>query len=1318
VQSQPALANDVFLSYRHEDRDVVSDLDDRLGRRGVRTWRDEQALRAGDEWIRHISGALRQSRACAVLIGKGGLGGTRDQEIQLAMRLHEEQALRVFVVLLPGCDLKRLQSNDLFAFLGNFHLINLQAGLDDEINFKRLVNDIAGEPSEGDEQVLGPCPYVDLKAFTFADRLRFFGRETETSRIVERLIREPLVAVLGASGSGKSSLVQAGVIPAYLQRFPGAPFIRFRPGPQPFQAAALAINALRGRPTTPGEVDALAADPRALSLLASGLGGAAEESPSLVVVDQFEELFTECRDISERAAFVDSLVVATSAAALRIVLTLRVDFYDHVADHRDLATLVAEHTFLLGPLSSEGVRAAIERPARVVGLEPQSGLVDVMLGDLDDQPGMLPLFQHALYATWEHRVGPMLTVAGYLQGGGVTRALARHANSVFAELSPDERLEAERILLLLVRPGVSGNRPTSRRGSLSDLTADTRDPAMVASVAQRLVRERLLTAASDPGGEQTLEVVHEALIRHWPMLRRLVEECGTDLAIRDQWAGAAEEWARSRDAGLLYRAGRLDRARDLATRHGDWISKAMHSFLEASTVAVVAEQRREASGRRLRRVVPAIVAATVVLALLAGFAWVGWGRASRASTENKALQLASEAAGLFQTQLDAGLVRALVAESTASNVTTRRTLLAGLTAGPGPRSYQALPGRLSKASLSESGSVAIRLADTGEPALVPPGGQQQPLGGIADAVALSTKGDRVAVGRPDGFVDIRCSTAHCPSPSARKCRTGDSPDLISWSQDGTKLVVAGGSGSRFLRVIAPSTCDTVQIDTGMPSVTSVALDANGGRAVAGSTSGVVRLWEVPSGRQLTEQAVGHGRIGALAFRQEVGVVDRLFGAAETTVWSMDLPTLRFVQVGEASDVVTALAVASDGVVAGAFNGSLRRWVPEGAAWRSVATASSGQSQGPVATNNARLQGEDSILAVAANGGSSQVRSVDGRGRLIAWALTNLSPIASPSVSDATSVDAMVRTDAGRTLVALGAAGVSFVDVRSGGTTFAPLAGGQALAGSPTTSETAVGLADGQVLLSTQQGFVPVGNHPSGVTALSFDSSGRLLASGGGDGLLITDLATGSAKGRLTLPTDRGSVRAVAIDKAGTRVVAGTDGGWVVIWRLADLTVEREMKVSMSDVFTIAFAPDGRRLAFGGDARTIWVWNLQGADPCGADSAGADKGALCLRGHTDRVRSVAWDRNGGRLISGGEDATALMWDLAAPGSPQYSLRVGSQVNAVGFDPYGSDEVTLAGTGVATWRLDVASWRTEACRIVAGTSSAAAEPRLSAICRAGR
>src|SRR5919202_1677079 len=277
-----------------------------------------------------------------------------------------------------------------------------------------------------------PCPYKGLLPFEPEDSELFFGREQLVENLVGRLREAPFLAVVGPSGSGKSSLVRAGVVPA-LRRVTG--------------------RELRAAILSPG------ANPLA-QLAAAG------EAP-LLVVDQFEEVFTLCRSEEARSAYIDALLDSADRGVY-VVLALRADFYGHCASYPRLASALEERQALVGPMTEEELRRAIERPGEQAGLVLEPGVVEAILRDVAGQPGALPLLSHSLLETWKRRSGRMLTVIGYLQSGGVQGAIAKTAESVYGALSPERRTLARNIFLRLTELG-EGTEDTRRRASIGEL---------------------------------------------------------------------------------------------------------------------------------------------------------------------------------------------------------------------------------------------------------------------------------------------------------------------------------------------------------------------------------------------------------------------------------------------------------------------------------------------------------------------------------------------------------------------------------------------------------------------------------------------------------------------------------------------------------------------------------------------------------------------------------------------------------------------------------------------------------------------------------
>jgi WD40 repeat protein len=356
-----------------------------------------------------------------------------------------------------------------------------------------------------------------------------------------------------------------------------------------------------------------------------------------LVVDQFEELFTLCRDEFEREAFIDNLLnlVSPGQSNTTLILTLRADFYAHLAQYPELRDAVAQRQEYIGPMTAEELRMAIEEPAKRGHWEFEPGLVDLILRDVGDEPGALPLLSHALLETWKRRAGHTLTLKGYADAGGVHGAIAHTAESIYQNLSPEEQAIARDILLRLTELG-EGTEDTRRRASFEELISHTENKEEVRDVLNKLAEARLITL-----GEDTAEVAHEALIREWPTLREWLNQDREGLRLHRHLTEAAYEWnLLGCDPGALYRGAHLAQARAWAELHPDALNAGERAFLNASVeqeqneelereeqrqreleaAQKLAETERQAASRlRIRnRVITTVGSIAVILALLAG----------------------------------------------------------------------------------------------------------------------------------------------------------------------------------------------------------------------------------------------------------------------------------------------------------------------------------------------------------------------------------------------------------------------------------------------------------------------------------------------------------------------------------------------------------------------------------------------------------------------------------------------------------------------------------------------------------------------------
>ena len=443
------------------------------------------------------------------------------------------------------------------------------------------------------------CPYMGLAAFEADDAEYFFGREELVAEMTARLAGTRFLAVVGPSGSGKSSLVRAGLLPAiWSGALPGSQdwlTLVLSPGSHPLEELAVRI-ALLGGYTAGSLLRELEEDHRSLHLaIKQALAGKPDAEKLLLVVDQFEEIFALCRDDYECQRFIDALLYAVEAegSCTIVVPTIRADFIGRCAEYPALAARMSD-SLLVGPMSEAELRQAIEGPAAIVGLQLEPGLPETILGDVAGEPGALPLMSHALLETYARRRGATLTLSGYAASGGVAGAIAQTADTVYAGLVDEQQALVRSIFLRLTELGEEGAQDTRRRVAPSELIRREEESTAVENLVRRLADARLVTT-----GEDTVEVTHEALIREWPLLRDWLDEDREGLRVHRHLTVAAVEWERlERDPGELYRGARLASAAEWSEAHGELLNLLEREFLAASKDLAWRRQAEEEAQRQ------------------------------------------------------------------------------------------------------------------------------------------------------------------------------------------------------------------------------------------------------------------------------------------------------------------------------------------------------------------------------------------------------------------------------------------------------------------------------------------------------------------------------------------------------------------------------------------------------------------------------------------------------------------------------------------------------------------------------------------------
>ena len=623
---------DVFLWHHPTDRQTVRILSTCLKEQGLRIW-DER--REGDYSPRAMNDILTRVHACIICLGPGGAEQNNssrlvtpwehDPSMRDSLAFHSDE-LHLFPLLLPGAGFPERQSR-LPGFLRGLAWRSCEDGLD-EATLSVIAREIKGTRRQREPLPEGICPFRGLEVFREEDAHLFFGRESVVWRITRYLADHAFIAVLGPSGSGKSSVVQAGVLPWIREQ--NRAVILFSPGQHPLEALAFLVpgtagedsgrrDYLRQRMST--SVDALYFQVRAY-LDQTG------EAGICLVIDQFEEIFTLTTDDDERNAFIGNLIHALDQPGnhISILLTMRSDFLGHCIAYPDLNAYISDHLIQVEPMNREELTRAVVEPAWLAGLTPEPGLLERILNDVMDAVCELPLLEHALLELYKRRKAGMLTQAAYNEIGGIEGALARSAEREFTALNEAGQMILRKMFVLcLVKPG-EGTEDTRRRATRDALLAVGGSSDQGNALLQRWTEVRLLSGSHDPvRGLEMVDIAHEALIRRWVRVGEWMAEDRETARLLNRLRQMARAWHDSgRDDDHLLRGGPLYQMKELVDRESDHLEALELDFVSMGMARLEAVQRRG----RLRRNIA--LAAAILGGFLAVIASLMYFRANEA----------------------------------------------------------------------------------------------------------------------------------------------------------------------------------------------------------------------------------------------------------------------------------------------------------------------------------------------------------------------------------------------------------------------------------------------------------------------------------------------------------------------------------------------------------------------------------------------------------------------------------------------------------------------------------------------------------------
>ncbi|MGW7329546.1 nSTAND1 domain-containing NTPase [Streptomyces sp. NPDC054840] len=1110
------------------------------------------------------------------------------------------------------------------------------------------------------------CPYRGLPAFTSREARWFFGRDRATAELIERVFERigdgPLM-LLAPSGAGKSSLLNAGLVPALRGGgfpMPGSdtwPVLRFTPTAHPLEelldCAAKALGGdlgvtadeVRGRPH--GLLEAVRR--RSAGPPSDGLDRTPPPPRPVLLVDQFEELFTLCSDEDERRAFVRVLCALAAAPpgpdgsgtdgpepdALDpavVVLGVRADFSGNCLDLPELAPVFTRGLFVLPPMSLAELRESITRPADLAGLTLEPGLFPLLMRDAglrDDPPdrtpsGVLPLVSHALLATWGQREGATLTVDGYERTGGIQGAIARTAEEVFTRLYPAEQNTLRRVLVRLVHVA-DGTGATRRRMSRTALMDQLADAGPAAAALDTFVRARLITMDSD-----TVEITHEALLHAWPRLRGWIRADRAGLLVHQQLAHAAAEWEREgRDPSALHRGTRLENARAWADEHDgrSRLGPLEAAFLRASQDAQDSRERQAGRQVRLRQWTLATLVVLLVLAMGAG--------------------------GLAYQQRAGALGQERVARSRALALQS-----AALTAGQ-PEASMRLAGQAYRTSATSEARGAL-LSTQSQPFVARLGGHAGPV----NAVAFAPDNGTLATAGSDGTVTLRRVA------DRRTIATFTMPGrvrAVAFSPDGSMLAATSTDGPARLWDTTTGGGGGTPLPASTTGARAVAFAPDGRSLAVAGADGTIGLWDAGGDHGALAALAGHtGRVNALAYAADGRTLVSAGADRTVRLWDPVAAGPLAVLNGHTDEVLGA-AFAPDGrtVATGGVDRTVRLWDVAG---RRTAATLAGHS--------------DDVNGVAYTPDGTTVVSAGGDGTTRLWDVAGGRAVA--TLAGHTDYVLGVAVDSRGALLATAGFDTSVVlwDLRGAALTTRPFTEIWDAAYSPDGKRLATAGADHAVRLWDVAGrrvLATFEGHGETVFSVAFAPDGRTLASAGSDGTIrLWDTGAGGEPAVLT--GQGGTVFAVAFSPDGRTLASAGSDGTVRLWDVAGRRPLGVLAGHTDFANDVVFSPDGRTLASAGDDLTVRLWDVAGR-----------RQLTVLTGHRGAVRGVAFSPDGGTLASSGNEGTVRLWDarrhrfLAALAGHTGSAR------GIAFSPDGR---TLASSGndrtVRLW--DVAGRRT--------------------------